>query len=233
MSIKIVITDDHAVVRKGLQLFLSTHSDLELIGEASNGAEAIRIVEEKKPDIILMDLRMPVMDGIETTRRIKKIDEKIKVIVMTSYNDQDHVLPAIRAGAKGYLLKDADPGEITEAIYKVHAGEVVLHPDATGLLVNHIAESPGQGKLSLNREGNVSPAEPTATKEQLTPREVDVLRYLAKGKSNKEIAEDLFITEKTVKTHVSHILDKLGVGDRTGAAIYALTHEMFDKHPGR
>ncbi len=213
MAIRLFIADDHAMVRRGLQVFLATQPGIEWVGEAANGQETLDRVAETLPDVVLMDLNMPVLNGIETTALLVRSRPETKVIVLTSFVDQDHVLPAIQAGAKGYLLKDIEPEELVEAIRRVHDGRVELHPDAAGMLVHHLsgAESRGDGKEDAEDALN-----------QLTPRELDVLRLIASGKSNKEISESLFITEKTVKTHVSHILDKLGLSDRTQAAIFAV-----------
>ncbi|MCM3785264.1 response regulator transcription factor [Neobacillus mesonae] len=231
MNIKVLLADDHTVVRKGLQLFLSTYDGIEIVGEACNGEEVLQLYEEKRPDIILMDIRMPKMDGIETTRRLAASYPEAKVIVMTSYNDQDHVLPALRSGAKGYLLKDVDPEELIKAVEKVHLGGVVLHPDATDLLVNYIAEPPDmndQKDEAVHSRLTKPRKEASAAflPDPLTQRESEVLRLIAQGKTNREIAENLVITEKTVKTHVSHILSKLALGDRTQAAVYAIKNGL-------
>ncbi|RUS46923.1 response regulator transcription factor [Cohnella sp. AR92] len=216
MAIRLLIADDHAMVRRGLQVFLATQPDIVLVGEASNGQETLDRAFELQPDVILMDLNMPVLNGIETTARLVQAQPLTKIIVLTSFADQDHVLPAIQAGAKGYLLKDIEPETLVEAIRRVHQGRVELHPDAAGLLVSHLSGS----EMTHGRN------DPEAIEEdmlaRLTPREMEVLRHLASGKSNKEIGDSLVITEKTVKTHVSHVLDKLGFSDRTQAAIFAV-----------
>jgi DNA-binding NarL/FixJ family response regulator len=212
MKIKILLVDDHAVVIRGLRFFLVTQPDFELIGEAHNGKEAIDKVAELKPDIVLMDLVMPIMDGIEATLQIKQNYPDVKVLVLTSFSDQDHVLPALRAGAIGYLLKDVQPDQLVEAIRGAYSGNVQLHPEITNKLMSHM----------------VSPPPPTVESmairalESLTSREIEVLRQIAKGMSNKEIASTLFISERTVKTHVSSILSKLDLADRTQAALYAV-----------
>ena len=213
MAIRLFIADDHAMVRRGLQVFLATQPDIVWVGEAANGQETLDRIAEARPDVVLMDLNMPVLNGIETTASLVRTWPDTKVIVLTSFVDQDHVLPAIQAGAKGFLLKDIEPEALVEAIRRVYEGRVELHPDAAGLLVHHLsgAERQGDGKTGADDALN-----------QLTPRELDVLRLIASGKSNKEISESLVITEKTVKTHVSHLLDKLGFSDRTQAAIYAV-----------
>lgn len=217
MTIRLLIADDHAMVRRGLQVFLATMPDITLVGEAANGQETLEKAAALKPDVILMDLNMPVLDGIETTARLVQAWPGIKVIVLTSFADQDHVLPAIQAGAKGYLLKDIEPEELVEAVRRVYQGRVELHPDAAGLLVSHLSGAVRQPAAAVP---DAAAAE--AGLEQLTVREMEVLRLIASGMSNKEISAALVITEKTVKTHVSHVLEKLGLTDRTQAAIYAV-----------
>lgn len=212
MSIRLLLADDHAMVRKGLQVFLSTQPDMELVGEAASGQEVLEKTAALQPDIILMDLNMPILTGMEATKQLKLTHPDVKVIVLTSFSDQDHVLPAIRAGARGYLLKDVEPEELVRAIRRVHQGQVELHPEVAGQLMNHVADPEG---------ADVSNSDKLL---ELTRREKDVLKLIASGRSNKEIGEALFITEKTVKTHVSHLLDKLGLTDRTQAAIYAVKH---------
>ncbi|MEC0248585.1 response regulator transcription factor [Paenibacillus chitinolyticus] len=215
MKIRILLADDHAVVRKGLQMFLATQPDLELAGEASDGRQALEMIASLSPDVVLMDLNMPGLNGIEAAEIIKRDHPRVKVIVLTSFSDQDHVLPAVRAGARGYLLKDIEPDELVRAIRRVHAGQVELHPEAAGKLMNSIAFAE-----EVQAAGAASPL------EELTKREAQVLKLIASGMSNKEIGEALFISEKTVKTHVSHVLDKLGLADRTQAAILAVKHGL-------
>ncbi|MFS8603422.1 response regulator transcription factor [Priestia megaterium] len=209
MKIKILIADDHHVVRKGLVFFLQTQPDLEIVGEASNGEEAIKLATSLEPHIVLMDLSMPVLDGIEATKELKKQAPHIQVMILTSFSDQDHVIPALEAGASGYQLKESDPDELVTAIRKLMNGENQLHPKVTTHLLTRLTKS-SEKKVNFI--------------DYLTKREKDVLKEIAKGKSNKEIGAALHITEKTVKTHVSNILSKLGVQDRTQAALYAVQH---------
>ena len=209
MKIKILIADDHHVVRKGLVFFLQTQSDLEIVGEASNGEEALKLAISLEPHIVLMDLSMPVLDGIEATKELKKQAPHIQVMILTSFSDQDHVIRALEAGASGYQLKESDPDELVAAIRKLMDGENQLHPKVTTHLLT---------RLTKRTEKQVNFI------DHLTKREKDVLKEIAKGKSNKEIGASLHITEKTVKTHVSNILSKLGVQDRTQAALYAVQH---------
>jgi DNA-binding NarL/FixJ family response regulator len=210
MTIRILIADDHHVVRRGLVFFLKTQKDIEIIGEAKNGAEAVQLAERLQPDLILMDLMMPVMDGIEATKEIKKKHgDSIQVLMLTSFSDQNHVIPAIEAGAAGYQLKDIEPDELVNSIRKLLSGENSLHPKATNHLLTRISKQDPPHKIHT-----------------LTKREKDVLAELTKGKSNKEIALSLYITEKTVKTHISNIFSKLEVSDRTQAALYAVKHNL-------
>ncbi|MFC5650055.1 response regulator [Paenibacillus solisilvae] len=230
MTIRLLLADDHAMVRKGLQVFLATQPDITLVGEAANGREALELSAALQPDIILMDLNMPVLNGMETTKQLKLTQPDVKVIVLTSFSDQDHVLPAIRAGARGYLLKDIEPEELVNAIRRVYQGQVELHPEAAGQLMNMLATTDSQASLpeltpaglpDASIKASSSPSE-SSLLQGLTRREQEVLGLIARGMSNKEIGSTLHITEKTVKTHVSHLLDKLGLVDRTQAALYAV-----------
>jgi DNA-binding NarL/FixJ family response regulator len=213
VSIRVLIVDDHHVVRRGLVFFLRTQKDLEIIGEAANGKEAVELAKSLKPDIILMDLVMPEMDGIQATKIIKQEQPDIKIMMLTSFSDQDHVIPALEAGASGFQLKDIQPDELVTSLKKIFGGENQLHPKATSQLLANLSNKNKQEKNLL---------------EELTKRELDVLKEIAKGKSNKEIASSLFITEKTVKTHVSHLLSKLELADRTQAALYAVKNQLAD-----
>jgi NarL family two-component system response regulator LiaR len=199
-----MIVDDHAVVREGLRNFLGMVPGIRVTGEAASGAEALDVVARAKPQVVLMDLVMPGMDGIETTRKMHQEHPEVAIIVLTSFAEDDKLFPAIRAGAASYLLKDVGPRELADTILAAARGEVRLPPEVARRLVSGIAE--GAEKR---------------VEEILTARELDVLRCLGRGRSNKEIAEELFISEKTVKTHVSAILDKLSLSDRTQAALYA------------
>jgi DNA-binding NarL/FixJ family response regulator len=201
MAIRILIVDDHSVVRQGLRMFLSRDEELEIIGEAENGAQAVALASELRPDVILMDMLMPVMDGIEATGVIRKSQPDTEVIALTSVLEDAAIVGAIKAGAIGYLLKDTQASELRRAIKAAAAGQVQLSPEAATRLMREVR----------------APESP----EQLTEREMDVLKLLAHGKANKEIAQDLVIGEQTVKTHVSNILTKLGVQSRTQAALYA------------
>lgn len=211
-KIRVLIADDHAVVRQGLRTFLQLQDDIEVVGEASDGAEAVRLAGELVPDVVVMDLVMPSKDGIEATREIKALSPSTRVLVLTSFTDDDKVFAAVKAGAAGYLLKDVQPAALGDAIRTVYRGEALLHPAVAGKLMREFAE------------GKRRTADPSA----LTAREMDVLRLIAKGMSNREIALNLGVAEKTVKTHVSNILQKLHLADRTQAALYAVRQHLVD-----
>ncbi|MDQ0861528.1 response regulator transcription factor [Bacillus sp. V2I10] len=211
MGIRLLIADDHKVVRRGLHFFLSTQKDIEIVGEAEDGEEAVKMVRTLLPDVILMDLSMPIMNGVDATKEIRTFNEQIKIIILTSYADQDHVIPAIQAGASGYQLKDVEPDELVHTIREVLKGESKLHPKVTSHVMSHLMQTNQKDEKLLT---------------PLTNRENDVLKEIAKGKSNKEIAASLYITEKTVKTHVSNILSKLSLSDRTQAALYAVKNGL-------
>lgn len=211
MAIRILIADDHHVVRRGLVFFLKTQPEIEIIGEARDGKEAVEMTMKLLPDIVLMDLEMPNMNGIDATRAIKQECPDVKIMMLTSFSDQDHVIPAIEAGASGFQLKDIEPDELVRAIIYLKNGENQLHPKATSHLLSHLTAKNSDERKPL---------------DGLTKRELEVLMEIAKGKSNKEIAADLFITEKTVKTHVSNVLSKLELADRTQAALYAVRNGL-------
>lgn len=210
--IRVLIADDHHVVRRGLHFFLKTQHDIEVVGEAKNGEEAFDLAVKLRPHIVLMDLKMPVMDGIQATIKIKEAHPHIEILILTSFSDQEHVIPAIEAGAAGYQLKDIEPDELADCIRKVVKGESILHPEATTHLLK--AQEPKEPPMHI-----VNP---------LTRRERDVLAELTKGKSNREIAASLFVSEKTVKTHISNIFSKLVVDDRTQAVLYAVKHNLTE-----
>ena len=216
MTIRVAIADDHAVVRQGLRTFLELQDDVEVVGEAADGQEAVELVARAEPDVVLLDLVMPRVDGIEAIRRIRARSPATRILVLTSFADDHTVLPAVRAGAAGYLLKDVQPPELVGAIRTVHAGEALLAPAVATMLVEQLAAEDG-----ANGASSPEPAGP-----RLTPRELEVLAELARGRANKAIAFALGVSERTVKTHVSNILAKLGVSDRTQAAVYAVEHGL-------
>jgi len=204
--ITVLLVDDHEMVRRGVRAFLETRPDITVVAEAGSGEEAVRLATEHAPDVALMDLIMPGMDGVEATRRLTARSPRTNVIMLTSYHDDEHVFPAIRAGALSYVLKEVGPEELADAVRKAAAGEAVLHPRVAARVVRELH--------GAWRD------EPNAFRE-LSDRELEVLKLIAAGLSNAEIAGRLYVSEKTVKSHVSNILGKLHLADRTQAAVYA------------
>jgi DNA-binding NarL/FixJ family response regulator len=217
MTIRILLVDDQALFREGLHTLLSVHDDLEVVGEASNGQEAIDAVEKLTPDVVLMDLRMPVLNGVAATRQITQSAANSRVIVLTTFDDDDYVFDGLRAGAVGYLLKDVPSARLVEAIRATARGESFLEPSIAAKVV---AEFSRMSDLEA-RSGPKMAASQQNLVEPLSERELEILGVLATGASNREIANELFITEGTVKNHVTNILGKLGVRDRTQAALKA------------
>ncbi len=214
-TIRILITDDHAVVREGLRTFISTEAGMEVIGEAADGVEAVSKACDLRPDVILMDMAMPRMGGLEAIQRIKEQCPDAQILVLTSFSDDETVFPAIKAGALGYLLKNTSPDRLLNAIRDVHQGKPSISPDIANKLM-----------LEMQRKSNLPP-----TTEPLTDREMDVLKLVARGMTNQEIAEALVISEGTVRTHVSNILAKLHLANRTQAALYALREGYSPLNP--
>ena len=204
-KISVLIVDDHAVVRQGLRTFLDLQEEMEVVGEAATGVEAVEQTRRLVPDVVLMDLMMPEMSGIEAIRRIRAVSPNTKVIVLTSFGGDEQVFPSIKAGALGYLLKNVSPADLAKAIQAAHRGEPHLDPEIAKKLMDEL-----------------SAKERRPVPDDLTERELAVLRLIARGMSNREIATELVISEKTAKTHVSNILSKLHLADRTRAAIYAI-----------
>lgn len=207
--IRVLIVDDHEIVREGLQMLLSEETEFKVVGSAGNGAEAVALAKQHKPDVVLMDLVMPGLDGIETTRRVLSVNPSTRVLVLTTFSEDQKVRDAIQAGAIGYMLKDVLRPELLSAIRSAAAGKPALHPEAQQFLMRQ-----------------VSGTEDAPPHSHLTSREFDILQLIASGKSNKEIALTLHLTEGTVKGYVSSIFDKLGVADRTQAALYAVEHKL-------
>jgi NarL family two-component system response regulator LiaR len=202
--IRVLIADDHAVLREGLRSFLELQPGIEIVGDAADGAEAVELAQRLRPGVVLMDLVMPKLDGVEAMRELNERVPGTRVIILTSYIDDDRLLPAIRAGAAGYLLKNAEPQELARAIRTAAAGEALIDPSVAARLVERLSQDESRDDY-----------------ETLTAREREVLELIGRGYSNKRIALELGIAEKTVKTHVSNLLGKLGVADRTQAALYA------------
>ena len=211
--IRVLIADDQPVVRQGLRTFLELHDDIEVVGEAEDGERALEEIAALAPDVVLMDLVMPRLDGVTAIERLRERGSAPRVIVLTSFLDEDKVLPAVRAGAAGYLLKDVEPAELVRAIRTVDGGEALLHPAVAARVLRELAAD----------------GERARRHELLTPREREVLALLARGRANKAIAFELGVAEKTVKTHVGNILGKLGLSDRTQAALYAVREGIAER----
>ena len=204
--VTVIIVDDHEVVRQGVRAYLGAQAEFEVLGEADSGAVAVALAEEHVPDVVLMDLIMPGMDGVEATRRVKNVSPRTQIVVLTSYHEDEHIFPALQAGAISYVLKDLGMEELADAILKAARGEATLHPRVAARVIREL-----QGPKS----DEVNPY------TELTNREMEVLRLIAAGMSNSGIAEELVVSEYTVKGHVSNILSKLHLADRTQAAVYA------------
>jgi NarL family two-component system response regulator LiaR len=202
----ILLVDDHEVVRQGVRAFFDAHAEFEVVGEAKNGAEAVKFTEEFIPNVVLMDLIMPGMDGVEATRQIKNISPRTQIVVLTSYHEDEHIFPALQAGALSYILKDVKMDELAEAVKKAAVGEAVLHPHVAARVIQEIHS---------DKKDEFNPH------SDLTNREMEILKLIADGSSNSEIAKQLVISMHTVKGHVSNILSKLHLADRTQAAVYA------------
>ena len=205
-TVTVLIVDDHQIVRRGITTFLETEPGIEVLGEAENGREAVTLAQELEPDVILMDLVMPEMDGIEAIRQIRSQQSKSQILVLTSFSSDDKIFPAVKAGALGYLLKDTSPEELTRAIRQATEGHATLNPTVASRLLREFS----------------SETEPATPIEPLTEREIEVLGLITRGLTNEQIGEKLFISEATVRTHVSHILGKLNLANRTQAALWAL-----------
>jgi DNA-binding NarL/FixJ family response regulator len=217
--IRILLADDHAMVRRGMRDFLALHDDLEVVGEAVDGATAVALTDELRPDVVIMDLLMPGIDGIDATARIKALHPEVEVVALTSFVEEDRVVAAIEAGASGFLLKDAEADDLATAIRSAHAGEVHLDPAIAGIVARRMRTGAGGG------------AEASRTRAaSLTAREREVLAGVARGLSNRAIADELGITERTARTHVSNVLAKLHLSSRTQAALFAVEHGL-DRRP--
>lgn len=212
-TIRVLIADDHPIVREGLRTILGFQEGIEVVGEASDGLEAVDLAQKLLPEVVLMDIRMSKLNGVEATRRIKVHNPQIGVIVLTNYDDDRYVFEGVEAGASGYLLKDISSDELSEAIHRVARGESLMAPSVLRKVLDEFAHRAEESELPH---------------EGLTPRELEVLQALAQGLKNEEIAKELFITGKTVKSHLGSIFSKLGVNDRTQAILYAIKHKLVD-----
>jgi DNA-binding NarL/FixJ family response regulator len=210
LSVRVLIVDDQALVRSGFRMILEAREDLEVVGEAENGAQAIELARVLAPDVVLMDVRMPVLDGVEATRRLREAGSAARVIILTTFDLDEYVFEALRAGASGFLLKDVQPAQLAEAIRVVASGEALLAPSVTRRLLDRFAAS-----------FDASESRPLPELDSLTPRELEILRLIAAGLSNAEIAAELVVSETTVKTHVSSVLRKLQLRDRVQAVVLA------------
>ena len=215
---QLIIADDHDLVRNGIQRMLANEPDLEVVAEATNGQEAVQLCRRLRPDLVLMDVRMPEMDGLEATREIKEEQPAVSVLVVTTYENPDYLLEALKAGAAGYIMKDAPKRQLINAIRRVLNGESPLNQELATQLIRRLADEPGQQKELSPKPGRSQ----RASIESLTPRELEVLQVLAQGHSNPEIARSLVISRGTVKVHVQNIITKLGVSDRTQAVVRAI-----------
>jgi len=204
--ISVLLVDDHEVVRQGVRFFLETLAEFEVVGEAESGREAVKLAEEHIPDVVLMDLVMPEMDGVEATRRVKTVSPRTQIVVLTSYHEDEHIFPALQAGAISYILKDIKMEQLADTIQRAARGEVILHPQVAARIIQEL---------------HGAQRDETNPFTELTQREIEVLKLIANGLSNAEIAGQLVISEHTVKGHVSNILSKLHLADRTQAAVYA------------
>ncbi|NMB01626.1 MAG: response regulator transcription factor [Firmicutes bacterium] len=217
--IKVLIVDDHPLLRQGLSTLLELEGGINVVGQASNGPEALRLAAELQPDVILLDINMPGMNGIEVAKTVRKRHPEVAILVLTIHDNESYVNEMIRSGAKGYLLKDAEPSQVVQAIKQVYSGESVYPPD----LLEHVMERYHELEVQYGRLQTAA----TLSELSLTSRELEILRYIVEGMSNKEIANTLFISEKTVKNHITSLLRKLDVEDRTQAAVFAVSQGFF------
>lgn len=210
--IRVMIVDDQGLIRDGLKMILSLASDIEVIGEALNGKEALDLLTKTKPHVILMDIRMPLMDGVQATKIIKERFSGIKVIILTTFNEDEYIFEGLKNGADGYILKDVKSDEIIKAIREIYKGNTLLHPQITTKVVRAFTNIDNQKKLENNKEKMIAI-------KHLTPRELEISKLVGEGKNNREISKELFITEGTVKNHITRILSKLKLRDRTQLAV--------------
>lgn len=216
-KIRVLVADDQTLFREGLRIIFEFEPDIELVGEAEDGIHALELAERLQPDVLLLDIRMKNMDGLKTAHKMREICPKCKVIMLTGFDDRDYILESLKAGAKGFLMKDLTSDEVTRAIRKVHGGGTILPPDIATTVVEELSRL---ARLSKSRQGDF------ASRHGLTPRELEILDLLARGMTNKEISQRLFLSEGTVKNHVSSIYDKLGIYQRTQVMLHAREHGL-------
>ena len=226
--IRVILADDHPVVRHGLAAIVDVEDDIEVVGQAENGKEALTLVHSLEPDVVLMDLQMPVMDGVETIKHIRVEAPQVQVIILTTFADDDYIYEGIAAGARGYLLKDAPPDQLIEAIRAAHRGESLLDPEVAARILDQFSSMIGGDPPAQSVESDEA-AVPQPNIPKLTPRELEVLGLMVQGARNKEIAETLVIAERTVKIHVGNILGKLNVTNRTEAVAVAMNLRLLEK----
>lgn len=226
MKIRIVLVDDHAVVIEGMSLIIGMEEDLEVVGKASNGIEAIEVVKQTKPDVVMMDINMPGMDGVEATQKIKELNPAPEVLILTMHDKDEYLFSVLRAGASGYLLKDSPTEEVIEAIRIVARGHSMLHPAMAKKLLNQYANRSEVQQEEVEAIDEPEPQDGEDALGPLSPREIEVLKLLVAGKSNREIADTLFISERTVKIHLNKIYKKLNVKSRSQAIIHAIHHKV-------
>lgn len=217
MEIKILIADDQSIIREGLKLILDMEEDLKVVGVATNGQEALKLTEELEPDVVLMDIRMPILDGVAATKRICEMGLNTRIIILTTFSDDQYIFEALKAGAKGYLLKDVPSNELADSIRMVMRGGMLIHPEVAVKVV--------KGLSNPSKEQEVSAAQ--RQPEALTTREIEIVRLIGQGRTNKEIAAELYLSEGTIKNHITNILSKLYLRDRTQLALYAAQNKLI------
>jgi DNA-binding NarL/FixJ family response regulator len=228
MTVRVLVVDDQRIVREGLALLLRTTPGVELVGAAENGRHALELVRELEPEVVLMDLRMPELDGVEATRAIRAEHPQVQVIVLTTYSDDESVFAALRAGARGYLTKDAEAEELARAIQRVHEGKAMLDSDVQARLLDHLGEAPAGTQSPHDAPASAPPVTGGPLPDDLTSREAEVLALIAAGLSNAEIADRLVLSEATVKTHINRLFAKTGVRDRAQAVRYAYRNGLAE-----
>lgn len=229
MKIRVVVTDDHMVLLEGISRIIDMEEDMEVVGQATNGLIALSLVEKCKPDVVLMDINMPVMDGLKATQKIKEVAPQTEVLILTMSDEEEYFFPMIAAGASGYILKDSPSNEVVQAIRVVFNGESMIQPSMAKKLLNQYTNSSAELRIDSTASNNKPLHREGVFQSQLTPRELEVLNHLVDGETNKEIADNLYISDKTVKIHVNKIYKKFKVKSRSQAIIYAVYNRIIDK----